>query len=246
MENINKDTINIFGVNIDKTDYGILLGKIYIAAEKKRKLSITYTNSSTLNSSYNNSHNQDLLNSFELVHPDGIGVYLASKLLYGKNGLSSRMTGSDFYPKLIEEGIKRKWGFYFFGHDNSTLEKINARNPELKITGVNEGYSFDTNKLKERINNSGTDILVIGLGFPKQEIWINENKNKLKCSVIIAVGDGIKVFAGTKKRGTALIRKLGLEWAVRLIYSPFKYWRRYMVGNPLFLYRIIKLKLSKL
>ena len=246
MENINTDKINIFGVNIDKIDYGILLGKIYIAAEKKQKLSIGYANSSSLNSSYNNSRNQDLLNSFELVHPDGIGVFLASKLLYGKKGLSSRMTGSDFYPKLIEEGIKRKWGFYFFGHDNSTLEKINSRNPELNITGTNKGYNFDTDKLIDRINNSGTDILVIGLSFPKQEIWIKENKNRLNCAVIIAVGDGIKVFAGTKKRGTVLIRKLGFEWAVRLIYSPLKYWKRYLIGNPLFLYRIIKLKLSKL
>jgi len=245
MENINKDKINIFGVNINKIDYGILLGKIYIAIEKKQKLSIAYANSSTLNNSYSNSHNQDLLNSFELIHADGIGVFLASKLLYGKNGLSSRMTGSDFYAKLIEEGVKRKWRFLFFGHDKPTLVKIRTQNPGLNITGINEGYSFDTDELTERINNSGTDILVIGLGFPKQEIWINENKNKLKCSVIIAVGDGIKVFAGTKKRGTALIRKLGLEWTVRLIFSPLKYWKRYVIGNPLFLYRIIKFKLSK-
>ena len=156
------------------------------------------------------------------------------------------MTGSDLYPVLLKEGLKRNWGFFFFGHDNPTLEKISTLNPQLNIRGTNEGYSFDTENVINRITESNAEILIIGLSFPKQEMWITENKNKINCSVIIAVGDGIKVFAGVKKRGITLVRKLGFEWAIRLINNPLKYWRRYLIGNPLFLYRIIKLKLSKL
>jgi N-acetylglucosaminyldiphosphoundecaprenol N-acetyl-beta-D-mannosaminyltransferase len=246
MENINKEKIDIFGVNIDKTDYGYLLSRIFIAIGKKEKLLITYANSNSLNNSYNNSEYRNLLNSFDIVHPDGVGVFIASKLLFEKNGLRKRMTGSDFYPMLIQEGVKRNWGFFFFGHDNSTLEKISSQNPRLNIKGTSEGYNFNSETIINNINKSEAEILIAGLSSPKQEIWIAENKSRLNCNVIIAVGDGIKVFAGTKKRGIPLIQKLGFEWAIRLVNNPLKYWRRYLIGNPLFLYRIIKIKLSKL
>jgi N-acetylglucosaminyldiphosphoundecaprenol N-acetyl-beta-D-mannosaminyltransferase len=88
--------------------------------------------------------------------------------------------------------------------------------------------------------------LIIGLGQPLQEKWINDNHAQLNASVLIAVGDGIKVFAGEKRRGPLFMRKLGLEWLIRLFFNPFKYFNRYMVGIPVFLYRIIRAKLSKL
>ncbi len=146
---------------------------------------------------------------------------------------------------LIKEGIKRNWSFFFFGHDNDTLEKIHTVYPDLNIKGFSEGYNFDTESVVNQINNSKINILVAGLGFPKQEKWIYENKNKINANVIIAVGDGIKVFSGTKVRGSVILRKIGLEWFVRMITNPAKYWRRYLIGNPVFLYRIIKTKLSK-
>lgn len=245
MENISTEKFNIFGLDIDKTNYSSLLSRIFFAVEKNQKISIAYANVNTLNDLFNNPPLQKIISSFDIIHPDGIGVYFASRILHGNKGCIKRMTGSDFYPILISEGIKRKWSFFFFGHDKNTLEKIHAVLPDLMITGFCEGYDFNTESVISQINNSNTNIVITGLGFPKQEKWIYENKDKLKCSVIIAVGEGIKVFSGTKTRGSKFIQMLGLEWFIRLITNPFKYWKRYLVGNPLFLYRIIKLKLSK-
>lgn len=244
MENINSDKFNIFGLDIDKTSYSALLNKIITSINSKKKTTIGYANANTLNNIFNNPELQKIISSFIITHPDGIGVYLASRFLYGKKGIN-RMTGSDFYPLLIEEGIKNKWRFFFFGHDKKTLERTGVSNPELTICGYSEGYNFDTDTVIDQINNSDTNILVVGLGFPGQEKWIFENKNKLNCNVIIAVGDGIRVFSGTKKRGARFIRKLGFEWLIRIITNPAKYWKRYLIGNPVFLLRIIKLKLIK-
>ena len=245
MENINNEKINIFGLQINKVDYGLLLSKIYIAVTQNTKLAIIYANSNTLNKIYKNSELKDKLNSSDIVHPDGIGIYIASRFLYGKNGFRQRMTGSDFYQMLIEEAIKRNWSIYFFGHDACTLKKIKEANSDLNIAGFSEGYDFETDKVINDINKSQAKILIAGLGFPLQEEWIYSNKDKIKCKVIIAVGDGIKVFADTKVRGPLFLRRIGLEWLVRLFGNPNKYWKRYIIGNPLFLYRIIKLKLSK-
>jgi N-acetylglucosaminyldiphosphoundecaprenol N-acetyl-beta-D-mannosaminyltransferase len=245
MENINNEKINIFGVHIDKIDYGILLSRIYISISQNKKLTAAYANVNTLNLLYNNPKLKGILNSFDIVHPDGIGAYYASLFLYGKNGFRQRITGSDFYPLLIKESIKRNWRIYFLGHNIKTLEKIKPANQDLNIAGYTEGFNFDTPDIIEKVNNSRADILIAGLGFPGQEEWIKANENQLNCKVILAVGDGIKVFSKTKIRGPAVLGKIGLEWLVRLIINPRRYWKRYLIGNPVFLYRIIKLKLSK-
>jgi len=245
MENINNEKINIFGLQIDKVDYGLLLSKIYISVTQKKKLAIVYANSNTLNSIYKNNSLKEKLNSFNIVHPDGIGIYFASRLINGKNGLRQRMTGSDFYPKLIQEAKKRNWSIYFFGHDTDTLQKIKEYRIDLNIAGFSEGYNFVTDYVINNINDSQANILIVGLGSPLQEEWIYSNKDKLICNIIIAVGDGIKVFADTKIRGPVFLRKIGFEWLVRFFGNPKKYWKRYIIGNPLFLYRIIIFKLSK-
>jgi N-acetylglucosaminyldiphosphoundecaprenol N-acetyl-beta-D-mannosaminyltransferase len=245
MENINIVKINIFGLNVSITDYDLLLNKIGTSIEKNQKLSIAYANANILNISYQNPELKQILNSFDIVHPDGTGVLIASKLLYGKNGLRKKITGSDFYPLLIMEAVKNKWNIFFFGHDKKTLEKVKIHNPDLQITGTVNGFNFNTDELINKINLAGVQILIVGLGFPKQEKWIYENKNKLNCNVIIAVGDGIKVFSNTKIRGPVILRRMGFEWLIRLIFNPAKYWKRYLIGNPLFTLRIIKSKLSK-
>lgn len=245
MGNIDNEKINIFGLQIDKIDFGLLLSKIYITITQKTSISIAYANANTLNNIYTNSEIKDKLNSFDIVHPDGIGIFIASRFIFGKNGFRQRMTGSDFYPILINEAIKRNWSIYFFGHDTCTLNKIKETNTNLNVAGFTQGFNYQTGKVIDDINNSRAEILVVGLGFPMQEEWIYSNRNNIMCNVIIAVGDGIRVFTGNKIRGPVFVRRIGLEWLVRFFTNPVKYWKRYIIGNPLFLYRIIKLKLSK-
>ncbi|MCI0450330.1 MAG: WecB/TagA/CpsF family glycosyltransferase [Chlorobi bacterium] len=235
--------MEIFGVKFNNITYNELSDAICASIEGNSKILITYANAHTLNKSYANKTLINTVNSFDIVHPDGIGIYLASKILYKKNCLNKRFTGSDFYPIFAEEAIKNKWKVFFFGHDNETLNKIKLNYPDLIISGLKEGYQFNDNEVINSVNSSETDVLIIGFGFPKQEQWIYENKDRLKCKVILAVGEGIKVFAGTKIRGPGFIRALGLEWLVRFFANPIKFFSRYITGNPIFLCRIIILKM---
>ncbi|HRI84475.1 MAG TPA: WecB/TagA/CpsF family glycosyltransferase [Ignavibacteria bacterium] len=204
-----------------------------------RKITIAYANADTLNKIYEDRSLVNIYDNIDIIHPDGIGVFLASKYLYKENGMKERFAGSDFYEILTAESIKKNRSFFFFGHTVKELEKIQSRFPDLKINGLHEGYNFSDETVIEKINKAGADILIIGLSCPIQEKWISANKEKLSCSVILAVGDGIKVFSGDKIRGPSFIRKIGFEWLVRMLAEPGKNFSRYFFGIPLFIIRTI-------
>lgn len=239
------DKIIIEGLEINNVTYEDLTAKIEDSIKNSTPLLITYANANTINSLYSNGGIKHSLSSFDVIHPDGTGIYLASKFLYGSNGFRERVTGSDYYPLLAEKAIQHKWKIFFFGHDEDTLIKIRRKYPGLNICGSNEGFNYSNEEVINKINSAQPDIVIIGLSFPLQEKWLLENKDKLKLKSVICAGDGIKVFAGSKIRGPKVVRYLGFEWAVRFLTNPIKYFKRYIIGNPLFLYRIISLKIRK-
>ena len=210
----------------------------------KNKKCITYFNANSFNLNYNNPKLTKIFNQFDIIHPDGIGVYLASRFLCGKKGFTKRVTGSDLYIQLIEFATINNWSFFIFGDTDATLKRISELHPKLKLVGIYDGFNYNNDVLISAINNSNPDILIVGLGSPKQEDWIINYKNYINAKVIIAVGDGIKIFAGTKKRGPKIIQKIGLEWFVRFLYEPKRLWKRYFIGIPLFIFRVIKFKFS--
>lgn len=237
-----RNNLDILYLEISKVDYSDILISIKNTFLEGKQIIITGANVNTINLALENLKFGEVLSKFNLVHPDGIGVFLASKFLYGKNGFTKRITGSDFYIELIKESLKHNWSFFFFGDTDETLSKISKANPGLCVKGFCNGFNFNNDELIKNINTAKPDILIVGLGSPKQEDWIVTNRDKINTKIIIAVGDGIKVFAGTKKRGTKLVRILGLEWFVRLINEPKRLWRRYLIGIPLFIFRILYYK----
>jgi len=244
---ITTERISICGNNIDIVNNADLISIITDEINQNGKKVISYLTAASLNKvNCSISGNKSIFQDIDIVHPDGIGIYLASKFLYGKYGLKERTTGSDFYPHLITSGVKNGWRFFFFGDTEETLEKIRKNSRQLKIVGIQNGYTYNNIDLINEICKTQPDILVVGLGCPLQEEWIVKNKNNIKVKIIIAVGDGIKVFAGIKKRGPAIVQKLGLEWVIRLFLEPGKYWKRYIIGIPLFIYRVIKYKFQLL
>lgn len=238
--------ISIRGIKIDDITYQDLCEYIECKLTAGKQEVITYANADTINRSYSAPEIINTINSFDIVHPDGIGIFLASRFLFGGKGFRRRFTGSDFYPQLINAALKNKYSFFFFGGEQKTLSALMKNQPDLIITGTHEGYDFNDEEVVSVINSSNADILVAGLGRGKQEKWIIANRVKLNSKIIIAVGEGIKVFEGGKKRGPVFLRKIGLEWLVRFLFNPVKHFKRYIIGNPLFLCRIITLKLRNL
>ena len=95
----------------------------------------------------------------------------------------------------------------------------------------------------EKLNNSGADILVVGFGMPIQEKWLMENRNSINIPVVITGGAVFDWIAGEHKRGSKLLLNSGFEWLARLLIEPKRLWKRYLVGNPLFILRVCRQKI---
>ncbi|MBZ0203062.1 MAG: WecB/TagA/CpsF family glycosyltransferase [Ignavibacteria bacterium] len=242
----NPEKISIYGLKIDVINYSILSERIIGAISSNSKLIITYANANTINRIFRNEALKKAVQSFDIIHPDGVGIFIASKLLFGKGGLRSRFTGSDYYPILISELIRNNFSISFYGDTRETLMEIQKQHTDLNIRSMVQYVPDTPGEMYESLMNSSADVLLVGHGFPRQEEWILNNQGKLNYKVIIAVGDGMKVFAGTKLRGPKIFSVLGLEWFIRFLSNPVKYFKRYIIGNPLFLYRIIMLKMRNL
>lgn len=237
-----KPRLNIFGVPIMMTDCAELVQLVERAVAQKAQITITYANQHTLNILYNNKELADLFNQFTIIHQDGLGIHLAAKILYGKKALAYRLTGSDFYVYAKDYFAGKPYRLFFFGDKPENLKLIKEHSPGLQIAGFQDGYCFNDEALIGAMNSSGCDIVFVGLGCPKQEAWVMENKHKLSASVIICVGDGLKIFSGNKVRGPLWAQKSGFEWFFRFLHEPARLWRRYFLGIPVFFMRVFRIK----
>jgi N-acetylglucosaminyldiphosphoundecaprenol N-acetyl-beta-D-mannosaminyltransferase len=178
---------------------------------------------------------------------DGSGMRLAAKkagfILRGNNN------GTDLLPHLCRSCIDSKKSLYFLGAKPGIAAKAasNLQNqfPGLNIAGTEHGFNLveNTNTIITTINASQCDILLVALGSPLQEQWLLKNKEKLQCKRALAVGGLFDFYSGSISRSPLWLRELGLEWVWRLIQEPKNKFIRYVVGNPLFLYRTFFLNL---
>ncbi len=188
-----------------------------------------------------------ILNNADLVVPDGIGVVIASKLT--KEKLKERVAGYDLIQGLFSAVKNKDYTVYFFGGAPGVAEEAKAKMEQihkgLKIIGVFDGY-FDEEKEKlifEDIKNKKPDILLVGLGAPKQEKWIYSHKNELPVKICVGVGGSFDGMSGKVKRAPEFFIKFGLEWFYRLLRQPSRFFR--MIKLPLFLLAVLKEKLLK-
>ncbi len=183
-----------------------------------------------------------VINDASLVIPDGIGIIKGAKIL--KTPLKERVAGYDLICNLIEKYSDGKKSFYFWGSKPLVAElakkRLEGRYPKIRIIGTDDGY-FDDNKKQEIIDNLKKlkpDILLVGIGFPKQEMLIKELLPLNIFKIAIGCGGSIDVLSGTVKRAPSIFIKLHIEWAWRLIKQPSRIGR--MMVLPQFIKEVIK------
>ncbi|MBK6267062.1 WecB/TagA/CpsF family glycosyltransferase [Marivirga sp. S37H4] len=244
--------MNLMNCKFSKVNYSDILNAIKASITDKRPIRIIYANTKTVNLCIKNSEFQNKINAFEIVHPDGIGVKIASDILQKKENRFERFNWTDHANNFLKECESNGWSLFFIGSttevQKNAKEKLSINYPNLKIVGQLNGFdNLRTNSneaICDMISNSQADIVWVGLGTPLQEEWIYENRHNLKdISVIQSVGDIFRFLAEEKPRGSKFIQKIGLEWFVRLINEPHKYWKRTIIGIPLFLFNIFRFKL---
>lgn len=183
-----------------------------------------------------------------VIIPDGIGFVWASRLIYGKRGLSQRVTGPDLFLEFCKKANKERLRFFFLGSSSGVLAKIARRLqeefPAIHLAGL---YSppfgpwdlSENKKIIDAVNEARADVLWVGMTAPRQETWIYENKEQLDVKVIAAIGAAFDFFAGTRKRAPRLMQRLGLEWFYRVCQEPLRLGRRYFTTIPFFLIRVL-------
>ena len=180
-----------------------------------------------------------LLNSAELMLPDGAGVVLASKIL--KTPLKQKVAGVDFADGLL--GVLETTGqsLYLLGSKPGigelAAQKMTQKHPRLRIAGIADGYFQDETPVIDKINASGADVLFVCLGAPKQEQFMARHQKALHVKLMAGLGGTLDSFAGTVKRAPKWMIRLNLEWLYRLIKEPKRFKR--MLRLPKYLWAVV-------
>lgn len=174
---------------------------------------------------------RDLLHEADLVTPDGIGAVWASK--YYGHAISGRVTGAELSSALIEHCAKQGLRVYLLGakpeSNRLAQKKLREKYPNLQIAGRDGYFGADEEaKVVEEVRQFAPHLLLVGLGMPRQELFISTYKKTIGARVNMGIGGVIDIFAGTVKRAPKLFRDLHLEWFYRLASQPSR-WRRQLV-----------------
>lgn len=190
---------------------------------------------------------RDFFNRAGIVFCDGAGVMLAARLL-GRR-IPERITYADWMWRLAEFCESEGFSLYFLGgcpgFAIGAAERLKKHHPDLKVSGIRHGYfdhspgSPENEAVIEEINAARPDIILVGLGMPLQEYWLMENWRRIDARVALTGGAVFDYVSGEQQRGARLLVDHGFEWLARLMLEPSRLWRRYLIGNPLFLLRVL-------
>lgn len=239
----------IFGVKINNTTLkeATELVETYLKSEK---LNTIYTpNTEIVMVAKDDEKLKSLLNEGDLIIPDGIGLIYGARIK--KKPLKERVTGFDLSINMLRIANENNYSIYLLGGKDgiakAAADNIKTDYPKIKIAGFHHGYfkgihtgdenHQDETKIIEEINSVNPDIIFVGLGFPKQEIWIDGNKDKIKARVIIGNGGVMDILSGNSKRAPEIYQKLGLEWLYRLIKEPSRIKRQMVL--PKFVIKVL-------
>jgi len=235
--------IDIYGMRVDMIQIPEVIGAIEGWIRNKSLGNyIVIANANDAVISRSNSKVKEAVNESSLSVPDGFSLILLARLR--GYPLTHRVYGSDLMNDFLEVSQVKGYSHFFYGSTEDTLNKLNLKLKNkfsnLKIAGFySPPFGSMTEEEKEeiieKINRTSPDVLWVGLGCPKQQLWMHEHKHKLKVPVMVGVGAAFDFLAETKPQAPSWMRDNGLEWLFRLVTEPRRLWKRYLVGNTLFL-----------
>ncbi len=236
--------INIMGVNFDPVSPRQALDRASSLLEEKGTSLIVTPNPEILMNAAKSPALKEVLNNSDLVLADGIGVIYAAKIL--KKELKQRVTGVDLMGSILDYLAKNDKSFFLLGakegHAKAAAEKISDKYHGIVCAGYHHGYfdHYSESKIIELINSSKPDVLFIGLGSPRQELWAYKNLDKLDTRICMCIGGAIDVYSGKVKRAPKWISKIGFEWLYRAVKEPSRFKR--IVKLPVFLLKVMNAK----
>ena len=235
----------IFEIPIDLAPPADLLNTISGWASERRTRRVMYVNAHVVNQSRATPGLGDALNRADLVYCDGYGVRLAARVL--KRPVPHRMTGADWIWTLASLCEAAGHPLYLLGSEPPLAREAAARlrrvYPRLEVVGAHHGFfeldSPHNERVIEDIAVHRPRIVLVGMGTPKQELWVDRYADRLDGAVVWTVGALFGYVAGRTPRAPRWLADHGFEWSFRLAVEPQRMWRRYLLGNPVFLKRVL-------
>jgi N-acetylglucosaminyldiphosphoundecaprenol N-acetyl-beta-D-mannosaminyltransferase len=243
--------VSVLGVTVDRLTPETLIEQVLALDPGHKAITVMYANIHVLNTSRRDRDLREILNRANMVYCDGSGVRLGAWLLGHR--LPPRMTGADWMQQLCAAAAGQGTSLYLLGSRpgvaETAAEALQAQCRGLKILGTHHGYLQDPAVSAAAINSINAarpHILFVGMGTPIQEKWISEHRHELDVPVVWAVGALFDFVAGVQRRAPRWMLDYNLEWLHRFWVEPKRMWRRYILGNPLFVWRVLIQRLGLL
>lgn len=250
MNQIKKKILEISIADVTLQSIGYKFNKLM---NSTGKITVFGINPHSFNFSFVDEEFKRYITEASIAYPEGIGTIIASRML--GTPLSQKTTLMDFIYKIFKLAERKKWSVFILGGKKNICSKasenLQKQFPKLKIVGFNSGY-FNKEQEREiikKINKKEPKIVFVAMGTPKQELWIGRNLKKINAKAFFGIGGSIDVIAGKSKRAPNWMHKNGLEWFYRLFKDPSRLWKRYIIGNLIFVLIVIlvllKINLAK-
>jgi N-acetylglucosaminyldiphosphoundecaprenol N-acetyl-beta-D-mannosaminyltransferase len=243
-------TVTVINQKLNNLSQNELIGLIDSAIQHKDCLSVATVNPEFMVLSVRDKKFAQTLRDFSLRVADGTGIVLLSRI-FSKGKFKTKITGSDLIPRIINLVLQKQYKIMFFGSTGkaarAACHNLGKKYPNLLLKCYGGGL-IDPNKVSVEVLSTikayRPDILIVGLGAPKQEYFIANYQKKLNVPVAIGAGGTIDFIAGTARRAPKMMRRLGLEWLWRLLVEPRR-WRRIFNATLVFPWLYVKWIISK-
>lgn len=212
------------------------------------RVRLTYLNAHASNLAARNAGFLALLGEFAVLN-DGVGVDIAARTLNG-NAFPENLNGTDFTLRYLRE-TSRHFRIFLLGAKPGVADDaaavLETLLPQHIVVGTRDGYfvAAGADEVVREIKNSGADLLLVAMGNPTQEFWIDAHFDATGCRMAMGIGALFDFLANRVPRAPHAVRQMRMEWAFRLALEPGRLWRRYLLGNPLFLARVARTRLLR-
>jgi len=242
-------TSSILGINVARLTVDQFIDCVVASARERRRWRVCYVNAANFNLVATERRFADVLRSADLVYADGQAVVWASRYLGCP--LPERVNAGDFFERFCRVCARENLSFYLIGSSPGIAQRAAQNLTEniagLRIVGAREGYFEPTmsGTIIGEINQLAPHFLIVGMGAPRQELWVADNIHRLDVGVAWSVGALFEYLSGTRPRAPVWMRRAGLEWLFRLVLEPRRLCKRYLLGNWVFAWRVLRERWSR-
>jgi exopolysaccharide biosynthesis WecB/TagA/CpsF family protein len=253
---IDRGKVNVLGIRVDALNYAAAVERVVTAAQRRQPLTLSALAVHGVMTGVLDTEQGARLNQLDVIVPDGQPVRWAMNWLH-KTALPDRVYGPTLMLQVCDRAAQQGLPIYLYGSKPEVLQalvtNLQQRFPQLRVAGYQPSKFRQVSEqeqitIAEEIRESGAAIVFVGLGCPRQEVWVYENRDLVGVPCL-AVGAAFDFHAGLLPQAPAWMQKRGLEWLFRMIQEPGRLWQRYVFLNPAYLtllaLQILRLKRFK-